>query len=387
MEQVDSKTSSISKSDMVLALPVSPTSHILAAPMSCVHHIMTSDKFVAWMRWFLMLPQVLRLDNSPVRHKAGYTHDLCMADHASGDKRVLDHSGNHHNSGCPSASQGMHTRHSNMKYCVRRFAQDAGVECEVEPPTHKLLLDQFTLEQCRVLFPKRPTIKEKKEIAALLKRMESTLSPEQKAALADDLSRRYEAALVDEKTKGKKGLRIDVRLRDGFTGKEWWCDTTCIHPTAASHIGEEISGPRASAAAPLTTRARTKAGASSGQTQLKHDVYGPLMAMATKQHLDGKRLVLHKFLAVVLGTTHGELGKETIHLVEALTACYRERLDREGERPDGNKPEDLCKSYRTRFRQGLLMAIAQGHAQMLTAAGLPSSSCKKHLRQKEISQE
>ena len=96
------------------------------------------------------------------------------------------------------------------------------------------------------------------------------------------------------------------------------------------------------------------------------------MAMATKQHLDGKRLVLPKFLAVV-GTTHGELGKETIHLVEALTACYRERLDREGERPDGNKPEDLCKSYRTHFRQGLLMAIAQGHAQMLTAVGLPPS--------------
>ena len=71
----------------------------------------------------------------------------------------------------------------------------------------------------------------------------------------------------------------------------------------------------------------------------------------------GKLLVLPKFLAVV-GTTHGELDTvttETIHLVEALTACYNiVRLDREGERPDGNKPEDLCKSYRTRFRQGLL---------------------------------
>ena len=34
----------------------------------------------------------------------------------------------------------------------------------------------------------------------------------------------------------------------------------------------------------------------------------PLMAMATKQHLDGKRLVLPKFVALV-GTTYGELGK------------------------------------------------------------------------------
>ena len=120
--------------------------------------------------------------------------------------------------------------------------------------------------------------------------------------------------------------------------------------------------------------------AATEQTKLKHDVYSPLMAIAAKQHLDGKRVVLPSFLAVV-GTTHGELGAESIHLIENLTACYREKLDREGERPDGQKPTDLTANFRTRCRFGLLCAIADGHAMMLTAAGLPSSSCKKHSRE------
>ena len=119
---------------------------------------------------------------------------------------------------------------------------------------------------CRVLFPKRPTIKEKKEIAALLKRMEPTLAP----------------------------------------------------PHGHGHQA----------------------------------TFGWQAARPTQVRRCGRHHVRRA-------------GQETIHLVEALTAWYRERLDREGERPDGNKPEDLCKGYRTRFRQGLLMAIAQGHRKCL----------------------
>ena len=37
---------------------------------------------------------------------------------------------------------------------------------------------------------------------------------------------------------GRKGLRIDVRMRDTFTGRELWIDATCVHVRVplAAHI-------------------------------------------------------------------------------------------------------------------------------------------------------
>ena len=76
-----------------------------------------------------------------------------------------------------------------------------------------------------MLFPKRPSKAEKKEIADLLRQLGTAMGKEQKAVLARTFERRYLQTLVDEKKKGKKGLRVDVQIRDTFTGKEWWCDT------------------------------------------------------------------------------------------------------------------------------------------------------------------
>ena len=79
-----------------------------------------------------------------------------------------------------------------------------------------------------------------------------------------------------------------------------------------------------------------------------------------------------------MGTTLGELGPEAVSLQEALTRIFKNRIKLEGPRPDGRTAEDLSADFRCRFRNAMLCGIAQGLAQMLTTAGLPSSSCAKH---------
>ena len=131
-------------------MAVSQPTRILTAPLSSTHHVMSPPRFIAWTRWNLMWPQQRRLDN-------GVPHgpDLCMANHSKGPKRELDHSGDHHNSGCPSAALGLNWRHSALKFALRRFGQEAGLQVDMDPQTHDLLLRQFTAPECRVLFPKR----------------------------------------------------------------------------------------------------------------------------------------------------------------------------------------------------------------------------------------
>ena len=170
---------------------------------------------------------------------------------------------------------------------------------------------------------------------------------------------------------GRKGLRIDVQLRDTFTGREWWLDATCVHPTCASRLASEL----VSATARLTPNQTTPhhGAAVLDQTKHKHAVYAPLLAIAAKQLLDGKRQEAPIFLAVA-ATTHGELGPESIKAMETITKAFRERVERVGDRADGKKPAELVKSFRSRFRLALLCAIADGHARMLSTAGLPASS-------------
>ena len=86
---------------------------------------------------------------------------------------------------------------------------------------------------------------------------------------------------------GRKGLRIDVQLRDTFTGREWWLDATCVHPTCASRLASEL----VSATARLTPNQTTPhhGAAVLDQIKHKHAVYAPLLAIAAKQLLDGNR--------------------------------------------------------------------------------------------------
>ena len=52
-----------------------------------------------------------------------------------------------------------------------------------------------------------------------------------------------------------------------------------------------------------------------------------------------------------------------------LVDKYRLRLELQGERDDGQKLADLVADFRHNFHVSLLVALVQGHADMLTTAG------------------
>ena len=99
----------------------------------------------------------------------------------------------------------------------------------------------------------------------------------------------------------------------------------------------------------------------------KLDRYALLSALVERQVVDGLRDA-PRILPVVL-STHGELCPGALQLQEWLVDKYRLRLELEGERDDGRKVAELVADFRHNFHVSLLVAVVQGHADMLTTAG------------------
>ncbi len=81
---------------------------------------------------------------------------------------------------------------------------------------------------------------------------------------------------------GRKGLRIDLRMRDTFTGRELWIDATCVHVRLVAHSRacECQPGSPEPDHPPIKWQI-------SGRNQTQYAVYAPLLAIAVKQLLDG----------------------------------------------------------------------------------------------------
>ena len=117
---------------------------------------------------------------------------------------------------------------------------------------------------------------------------------------------------------------------------------------------------------------RKEAAAITARTAEKHKTYGPLLATLASQQLRGVRGTVPTFLPLV-ATTHHELGEGFGQLEGFLLAAYQQRLEDEGERPDGLVATDLLASFLTEFRFDVHCAIAKGQAQMQLAAGTPTA--------------
>jgi hypothetical protein len=82
---------------------------------------------------------------------------------------------------------------------------------------------------------------------------------------------------------GRKGLRIEVRMRDTFTGRELWIDATCVHVRVPLRLTSELAS-----ANPAPPNQTTPPMADIlDETKHKYAEYAPLLAIAVKQLLDG----------------------------------------------------------------------------------------------------
>ena len=255
-----------------------------------------------------------------------------------------------------------------------------------EPSPAKLLLRQFSEDQCRSLFPKSPSKQAQKEIEELKAKME------QIKKMDPGKERKKQEVAVErmfklmQKQHGTKGLRIDLQIKDPFSNQEIWIDVTCIHPTVKTRIQTELKqtkkeiifeDDRKRGINNHGQKMEIDGNAARQQMKLKHKTYAPLITIAKKQVKNGMRHCGPKFGGCV-ATTHGELGLETIKLQEYLTWNYGKKLAMEGHRDNGKKISTLTAEYRNDFRVKIMMAIAKGQARMLNTTGLPMGTCKKY---------
>ena len=160
---------------------------------------------------------------------------------------------------------------------------------------------------------------------------------------------------------------------------------TSIHSTCKSRVAAEYKRALENQKAELETKKRVRSQyligkAVEDQSALKHTMYAPLVAIAAKQKLDGKRAVTPRFFAAVCSTL-GEYGQDTCKLPEFITAAFKEKMVRMGDRCDDQKPAWLSAAFRNKLRTSIQFAVGKGLANMLLYSGLPSSSCGKHVQE------
>ena len=369
----------VTLSDMVQAYAARHYAWVLNAPVKIRRMRIAPDVFIAWMRWYLALPQLRRIGNASDQPGFDYPVESCMESHAKGKSRLLDASANHANSRCPSASGALHYRHTLLKWAIYHAAKEAGCSTTMEPRTHTLLLEQFSAARCRTLFAKRPNKKQKAmadDLQRAIKRWHVIPEGEARQLLGEQIKQTQ--STLERQLGAKKGLRIDVQITDPVSGQETWVDTTCIHPTCASRLAKEVKlleeqlkdPPRTTTGRPALRIGQ----AVQDQAALKVEHYQPLVNVAQEQVNSGRREEAPTFFPAVV-STHGELGKATQALIERLTHSYGLRLAREGDRKDGAEPATLTARFRNELRCTLKVAAAKGLGRMLLASGLPF--CKK----------
>jgi hypothetical protein len=79
-----SASQDIDKEDVIAAHAKSQFTRIFTAPLSDHYNIMNPNRFVAWTRAFLRIPQLPHLGSLSDRHNLQYQTEICLSGHAFG---------------------------------------------------------------------------------------------------------------------------------------------------------------------------------------------------------------------------------------------------------------------------------------------------------------
>ena len=270
-------------------------------------------------------------------------------------------------------------KHDNIKRIVSAFAQEAGLVTRCEPDTHSLLLGEFSKSDCRRIFPKQGSKAYKTAFDNLTQAQvfiasdQCSLSLEQKQAY---IQNKIDA--IPEHAGDRKGLRVDVSIENPSTGETKWLDITVAHTSCVTYRPAEL---KLLAQRRLTTAVKDfyflqdNYEFDPSPTLLdreveKIDMYGHIVVVATKQHLDGKRSTLPSFTPFVV-SDYGEIAPQALAFQEWLVNQFRLKCSRDGSQANGHSTADLVRSFRHRFKMSVQVAIAAGLGNMIQAAGHP----------------
>ena len=352
---------------------------VFTARLSDKYNRLSPDEFICWTRRYLQLPPLTRLGNAAPREGFDYDMEECMGDHNEGEDAWLDIYGNHGNGSCAPTMHGKHKGHTLLKWAISRFANKVpGVQCNVEPHTHDVLLGQYSEEQCKMLFPKQPSAERNKMVKEILDELDAI------HGLDDGPERTQRTRALAEKTdvlnatthkEEKKAVRLDIQLSHG--PDELLVDATITHSLSKTNRaaeakrtwerltnGQDIKAIRDKPAAAIET-ARKK----------KFHTYNPVLYVIKKQVLDQRRTKEPQFTPAAV-TTFGELSEGCVMVQEWLAMRYKAHLTNQPERPDGVKVATLVGNFRADFRLALIMTVVRRAAAMQLGSGLPSGSIR-----------
>jgi hypothetical protein len=254
------------------------------------------------------------------------------------------------------------------------------VPCTREPKTQTVLMDEFSAEECRALCPKDVTTDlrlKAMDFHGLMLSMASINLNSPGAAETLGIIKAKIGDALQRIPKATKGVRLDltIELPDGT---ELLIDFTGIHPTTAAalpklklftralDLGDDVSA----GVVANNPSARLPSPAVEAAVKLKEIRYRNLMNLVMGQLAAGKRTKKPILISAVV--THlGELGPDTISLVERLTSVAGKQFCARSPHTRGLTKARVTAAFRSRFKDALLAANARGFGEALIATGNP----------------
>jgi hypothetical protein len=280
------------------------------------------------------------------------------------------------------------------------------IKVSMEPPTTRMLLGQYTPEDCRRMFPKQPTAAMALDAVSLRAAKNLVLEHAHKELDARDCCRkneekddtshkddcawrvehrrlRVEELLISAKLAGvqKVGVRLDWELTHPVLGTRWG-DHFIVHPSGRSRRKEEYRY--------VQDRHALEEGREDGLTEGRIEValgeVGPWMTKmeATKKarfaglmDVAGRQVKkMPEFLAPGV-STFGTLSPDAVKLQEYLVAAYRLRLETETDPCGTESIATRTAGLRARFRNRVTFAALNGVSAMQDTAGAAWTQANK----------
>lgn len=258
-----------------------------------------------------------------------------------------------------------------------RAASEAGVQATREPETYTLLHEAFSREDCRRVFPKRPSdayrtaFKKLQDFEFTCRQNDCKIPPEQQAIMKRQL---LDALPLIDKA-DSKGLRVDIALVDDATGEERWVDVTSVNTAAHAcvdtemhHTADKMHSQQIAHDAKVPHIPQRTSPALTNREKFKKSKYARLITVADKQFYDRQRTSKPGFIPFAMSTA-GELGPDAHSLIAWLIDKFRLKCKAQGRRADGMTVRELVADFHRRLRVTLQFAMAAGMGQLIAEAG------------------
>jgi hypothetical protein len=363
----------------------------LSAPASCHLHLITSRSqqsrmmvgslwfdsnviesaaFVAYTRYYLGLLPLLRPWCQTVpRFPSPGTMNICGGDHPSDE--ILHPDGAHCIS-CSACFALRHAAHERINKVFADFAREAGATVTYNPSTDAMMAGHYG-EFARILFPKISSAARRKVTADLIAAFRLAASSPDPAQR--ELGSQRAAAIIAACPPKLEGLRVDSIIQ--LQHQLLWLDIGVVHSTAKSILLKVITfltqlhkaELSAGGALALNTLSQSPSPAVLAYTRVKSIKYSGLIEDCARQVKSGKRSSVPVLIPCIFSHS-GEMSPESIRVVELITREYATMVSGHYFE-DGLALKRRTALFRTRFKDALMVANANGFGSTLAHAGTP----------------